>query len=248
MSPDYDAADDGSSVLTEQQIFSNKGTVDDAMWKNQNLDLKPENLNRLYKSHVVMSDGRFGLTAQDEKTIDPAQVFICTDCPTASNNGKLFVEYVVELMIPQTNTETPGIGGFMQLPVASTITPIQGVPLVNRQSVKEPILKVSSVFPTSIVGQFTKDFEGVFTTNMGGTGITTAPSVKVSKDSSPSYAAEGNVFNSVQTIINGTASNVFSQIPIKALAGEFLKLNVGDATTLSNVNSWLASAAYNTLI
>lgn len=199
-----------------------------------------------------MSDNRFTSTSQDEKTIDVAQVFICTDCPTASNNGKLFVEYIVELSIPQTNTEQPGNGGFLQYPVSASSTPILGVPVTNLMSTLEPLLKILPITgtgSTSLMGQFSQDFEGLINTTVYGTGIVNPPSLKVSKDSVSSYLADlSPIFTSVSNVANATASVMSSVFPLKALAGEYLKLSLNTPVSATVFNAWFAKSPLNTLI
>jgi len=251
MSPDYDAADNPDSAFSEQAIFSNKGTVDDALWKNNELHLKVENMNRLYKSHVNMSDQRFASSVQDEKTIDCAQVFICTDCLTASNNGKLFVEYIVELSIPQSRTEIEGGGGYLALPASSVNLDrvITGVPLINKLATQDPLLRVPSIFPTSQIGTFTKDFEGTVNTLMTGTGLGSIGNMKVTNVNTPDYTGAGTVYGPLAAIVNGSFSQNFATYAIKAVAGDILKFaGPVSATGISSVNNWIGATPLSTLI
>jgi len=174
MSPDYDAAD-GQQTITEQVLFSNINTVDQAIYKKVIvLDLSPQRLNRLYKSHVNMSDTRFESSTQDEKTIDPAQVFVFTDSPAAAGfaYGKLVVDYQVELHEPQAPTDPPQQGGFALRTTTNLLsgTPIGAVANTIVQQETSPIIEIGplgATYPGNVAGKFLRDWEGALTTQFG---------------------------------------------------------------------------------
>jgi len=99
MAPDYDAADAAPS--TEQIASSYRDTVEEVPWVEQFCcELDPlamcdgVNTNRKFtRSGTVLST--------DIKTYDVGNLFLCTTDGTGANWGKLWVEYDVDLFVPQ---------------------------------------------------------------------------------------------------------------------------------------------------
>jgi hypothetical protein len=249
ISPDYDAAD-GQVPVSEKLLFNNKGTVDDAVYKHLSCNLSPESMNRLYKSHVNMSDTRFATTTQDIKTIDAAQVYVCIDSAdaTAFRFGKLFVQYEVELTEPQAPTEPPNKGGFsnnISIDGASLSTKPFPAAMSNAAykadaSIIESMANLPGItsYPSATIGRFVKDFQGMAVTRTNGTGLSLANPVKYYLGSDPNSAAgtgDDVVINNIGAIIDAAATNTVLQTTFNAVAGQYLKMK-NPAYTLLNAN------------
>lgn len=167
MSPDYDAQDGQPS--TELQMGQYRGSQEDTPWSKIVLHLLPASMNRLYKSHVTMSDSRFATTTQDEKTIDAAQVFIANDVGSNLTLGKLWVDYEVDLMTPQPPT-LPLPSGGANIILANTGLTTTGSTIIRsanhafdsiQQDVTQPLLKdaYDASYPGKVV-EFLRDWQG----------------------------------------------------------------------------------------
>jgi len=103
--PDYDPTDLGPATEVVASGFS--GTKEFVPWVvSESIALPPNRLNHTLKSHFIRTGG---VAPGDLKLFDAAQVFVCTNDSGNSSPvvfGKLWVEYDVELMIPQ-NVVTP---------------------------------------------------------------------------------------------------------------------------------------------
>jgi len=94
MAIDYDSAD--NPPLSETAMASFYGATEDAPWKTicQTVDMK-----RIKEPLYIRSNPTSG---QDIKTLDVGNLYLATtDAASAGPWGKLWVEYDVELMIPQ---------------------------------------------------------------------------------------------------------------------------------------------------
>jgi hypothetical protein len=182
ISPDYDSADGNvAAALTEQQVYNNVDTIMSSVWKEIHMKLDPKKLNRLFKSHAIMSDLRFANTVQDQKTIDPAQVNLFLDAvPAATICGKLFVDYIVELQTPQGVTEDSNVGGAgVRVPgtlIKGSVKPIIANQVDIANSEAQPIGRSTPsiagafpemTYPTSNLFQFSQDWTGILSTHMG---------------------------------------------------------------------------------
>jgi hypothetical protein len=97
MAPDYDALD--SSPSSEIIASQMDGAVEDSPWKEQYLDLSVVDMFPMGPRKYVRSGT---ISSSDLKTYDAGQVFVCAvSCTDTSAIGKLWVEYDVELHIPQ---------------------------------------------------------------------------------------------------------------------------------------------------
>jgi hypothetical protein len=261
ISPDYDAAD-GQIAVTEQTLFNNKGSVDDAVWKHIECPLVPASMNRLYKSHVNMSDERFNTSAQDEKTIDCAQVFCCIDPGTnaATRYGKLFVIYDVDLTEPQAPTDPDNLGG------ASTQTTNVSAGLYGPSGSSKPILNSNVIqsansksdvglftflpdlteipVPTATVGQFARDFVGDLILKRVGTGLSTSNAFYIGTDPLTDAGTGTDLPVPNSTTFGGVTNTALTDnITIKnvaAKAGEYLKMTAGVYTTMGQLAIQLA--------
>jgi len=172
MAPDYDARD--GQPTTEAQMSALKGSVEDSPWKCITLRVDPVAMNRNFKAHFTMDDVRFNNTTQDQKTIDPGQVFLAADTSSSLAVGKVWVNYECDLFTPQTPIITPQVGGanWNINSVAVDNTPANG-PLrtpstivAAQNNANDPILDLSS-FATNagglqrnVIGRFLRDFQG----------------------------------------------------------------------------------------
>lgn len=168
LSPDYDAQD--GQPATEQQMTQLRDTTEDNPWKDMVCRLKPESMNRAYKTHFVMDDSRYATTTQDEKTIDVAQFFISADKDANANWGKLWVDYEVEFFTPQTQSVTVPETGGARLSVVAGVPTLSNTNFVNTlanvqiaQSLADPLIKGidNSVGPGgTTVCEFLRDWSG----------------------------------------------------------------------------------------
>ncbi len=109
MAPDYDSLD---SVPSTEIIASQMdGAVEDSPWKEQTLVLNVQDMFPMGPRKYI----RTGLiSSTDLKTYDAGQIFVCTvSCDDTSALGKLWVDYEVELHIPQnpSNAGAGNVGG-----------------------------------------------------------------------------------------------------------------------------------------
>lgn len=259
LSPDYDAAD-GQIPLTEQTLYNNRGTVDGPVWQDIVLIVDCSSMNRLYKSHVIMSDDRFSQTTQDQKTIDAAQVFVLTD-DTQSNGaqqyGKLFVEYEVELTEPQMISEPTNLGGATYngfygggnvvnnstKPISAIFSNVNNPGDINPAIKIDPGLAVSLLniaelnFPTATLLQFAKDWEGILSSKIVGTGI--ASDVRLfrtpftSNPNDPAGVNDVELSQSLSSVVNIGGNAAMSTLKGIFKAGDYLKIMTPNATTLT---------------
>jgi hypothetical protein len=109
MAPDYDALD----AIPSSEIIASQmdGAVEDSPWKEQNLNLNVSDMFPMGPRKYI----RTGLiSSTDLKTYDAGQVFVCAvTCDDVNAIGKLWVDYEVELHIPQnpSNAGAGNIGG-----------------------------------------------------------------------------------------------------------------------------------------
>lgn len=116
MAPDYDAAD--ASPISERELAMNMDSVEDSCSKTIRLNCSNARMNAAYKQHYTASDSRFFSSAQDQKTLDCGSVVVSvisteTSAALLVSFGKLWVEYEVELFIPQVVTIAPSGGAGM---------------------------------------------------------------------------------------------------------------------------------------
>lgn len=106
MSPDYDASDAAPSNEVVQSTY--EGTAEDAPWKDIILTLKTNLMSGTTQRKFVRTGAL--LPNQDIKLYDAATVFISTvDASAPAAWGKLWVEYDVDLFIPQLPPTGPSI-------------------------------------------------------------------------------------------------------------------------------------------
>ena len=244
ISPDYDGAD-GQVAVNEKFLFNNKGTVDDSVWKHLVCKLEPSAMNRLYKSHAMMSDTRFETTNQDQKTIDPAQVFVCID--TADSNpykfGKLFVIYDVELTEPQSPTEAPNSGGFsnalMVTGSSMSTTPFASLNGLPQWKLDPGVITPGAnlpelLYPTATIGRFIKDCQGTITNRATGTGFGSTGNFYVSPNPNTPAGSAGDTPLSLSSLgAVGDTFNMMKNVSVGALAGQYLKMSNPQFTTLT---------------
>jgi len=200
-------------------------------------------MNRLYKSHPNMSDDRFASTKQDQKTVDPAQVFVLldTDVSVAVKYGKIFIKYLVELTDPQCPTEPSNLGGFtFQSNVLSnnSTKPINtsGAAIAVDNNILSGIENLPGIsLPTATLARFARDFTGPVSTILTGTGIASYPSIYVGTDPNTAAGSAGDVVQPSSGAVTAAAGvQAIVNRYITAKAGEYLKINTPNATTLTN--------------
>jgi hypothetical protein len=97
MAPEYDALD--SNPTSEIQASQMDGAVEDSPWKEQILDLSVQDMFPMGPRKYIRSGT---ISSSDLKTYDAGKVYVCAvSCTDTSAIGKLWVEYDVELHIPQ---------------------------------------------------------------------------------------------------------------------------------------------------
>jgi hypothetical protein len=174
--PDYDAAD--TQTLTEDRATQHVNAVEDVLWKEIFCVLRPESMNRALKSHFTCTDERFVQTSQDSKTLDAAQFFLFIDSNTPGTDGKLWVEYEVDLTTPQPPEFPLSLGGAGTNKNAGLLAGSANIFTSNALIVNAeepvPILEVlpSSSFPGPDLFKFTRDWSGFITKEAEGTGLT----------------------------------------------------------------------------
>jgi hypothetical protein len=244
VSPDYDAQD--GQPVTEQQLTQNRDTVENNPWEVLVCTLKPASMNRAYKSHFVMSDPRFSSTNQDEKTIDAAQLFIAADSDGASNWGKLWVEYEVELSIPQTPVITTAEDGAL-VGVSSGLPVVAGQSFSNTassvtlvQNIEQPLVKAveNGSVPSSELVEFLRDWSGrasfIFNGTTGqATSMASYPGIYLDgqlQGSSPAdqrLSFTSGVANNFFANNSGGFTNFVKTVDIVAKAGQKLGITPG---------------------
>lgn len=248
MSPDYDAAD-GELALTEQQIFANKGSVEAPVWeRSMKLSLEPASMNRLYKSHTCMSDGRFALTKQDQKTIDAAQLFVCCEgAAAAASLGKLLVDYEVEFFNPQFPSESPTNGGAEAVANAgfnnaNTTAPFAVGSNLGVTTTESVLKAVPITASTATVGQLVKDYTGFATNSMTGSGVGGLGNMYVGNNPGPIDVVNDILQPLVTTYTSGSTASQTTVNKVSALAGQYLKYGPPTNTTITSFASVLGGA------
>jgi hypothetical protein len=109
MAPEYDAIDAApSSEVSASQM---NGAVEDSPWKDQVLQFNTGDMFPMGPRKYIRTGSL--PTSSDLKTYDAGQLFLCeVSCADTSAIGKLWVEYDVELHIPQNpNTASSAVVG-----------------------------------------------------------------------------------------------------------------------------------------
>jgi hypothetical protein len=253
IAPDYDAQD--GQPTSESLLAVMKDTQEDAPWKEIICHCDVAAMNRAYKSHFVMSDERFVATGQDVKTIDAGQVFLACDSDGSSNWGKLWVDYVVDLMVPQPPVLSTTTGGtVLSLGIATsgltgaagqhlTATPAQVAASIT-QDLKQPLVEANpNVTGTSYPLRFLRDWKGIvnlaFDSASGGAGGAFAgfsPTLflrnSAGLDNAQGASATDNIValvtgaNPIQNL-NGNWTNALGTYNVIAKAGDLLGFNPG---------------------
>lgn len=255
--PDYDAAD-SIQDMSEQLLMNNRGTVSGSIWQNQVLHLDVKAMNRLFKSHSNMSDERFATTKQDQKTVDAAQVGIYLDYDFVGVlSGKLWVDYEVELSDPQSPTDPVNKGGanlnFINLQhnspapfnAANSLSTHQEETIPVLRDGNSPGIQAALTYPSAFVGQFTKDYEGLLTSTVGGSLITEGARFYRSKNMNGPVDLVNDILIPAfgGTNVNGGNTNATSIFKVQAQAGEYLKAYTGAASALTNLRVLLGGAS-----
>ena len=213
--PDYDAAD--TFPLVEEKVCQNINTVEDVPWKEQLCVLRPESLNRLYKAHTCMTDGRFNTTKQDQKTVDAAQVSFYNDLTSGGGFiiGKVWVEYDVELYNPQNAEDAVAFGG-VGLNKQSGLTANSASPFLNNAVTtllqeQNPVVDIlpSTSFPGNQLFKFNRAWEGFIDKSITGTTLTDPGTLT---RNGVTAVGSGDIVGTITGIINAAATESISQI------------------------------------
>lgn len=259
-SPDYDAAD-GSNVFNniESQLYSNKGSIESALYRDFVLEISTASMNRLYKSHTVMSDDRFDKTKQDQKTVDAGQLFIGTEnqLTVGTPLGKLIVKYEVEFFQPSPITEKLSLGGHAMsydgISAGGSSKPFYSPPTVNipQPGIEKLLLtgqemsNITGLLPGTVqanCGIFTRDWEGLLASQVGGSGISNAASYFLGPSSGVNDTLDAGVPGDLPienalgalNIINPGSTLQSLIYKITAKKGDRLRMRSNSATSLSN--------------
>jgi hypothetical protein len=100
MMVDYNASD--PAPTTEAQFMDHAGAVTASAWETVEMQVKPSMMGALGKKKYV----RPCAVAGDIKTFDSGIFYLAVDNGTAVSWGKLYVEYDIELFIPQLSPAT----------------------------------------------------------------------------------------------------------------------------------------------
>lgn len=213
---DYDAAD--PAPTSKAQAMTYRSAVRSAPWAMCCHDSLLEDLSKL-KSEFIR--GGLNPAGTDIKTYDIGTLYICTQGESNTNNiGELYVEYDIELLTPQLNSNV-GVGEALSgvwnnLAVASG-TPSAGNSLPATLSNAPGTSNVSTwTFQQSWSGTVSYDFVGTTLANSGGiTGTATLDT-------------RGNVVNATDTVVLGYSF-------ISAIPGQTVILTCPNATLTTAV-------------
>jgi len=250
ISPDYDAAD--AAPVSEVVASQNRSTKEFSPWVETKVPLSIEAMNASYKTHYCMSDSRFENSVQDEKTIDCAQVFLlCMDA--FGPLGKLWIEYEVDLITPQYNTENEvACAGIVKNSgLQPTTLPFMNSTLFTNNQPSQKVLTTEGViYPTDTIGTFVREFKGFIDVNLQGTGLGNALNYTVS-GFRPKTNQSWNLPASLAPIVDG--GNVINRSQWSTigsgfdfLAGDQLKLKFNSGSlpaTLSGLVLNLGSSS-----
>jgi hypothetical protein len=129
LAPDYDALD--AAPTTEVAMAMMSGAREDVPWRDQVIDLNLQDMFPLGPRKFVRS-GPVSASS-DLKTYDAGQLLVgLAGCTDTSNIGKLWVEYDIELFIPQNPNafQISSIGSAAIFTLGSLMTMGTGVPKV----------------------------------------------------------------------------------------------------------------------
>jgi hypothetical protein len=162
--PDYDAAD--PPPTSELQASSFHGSKDDAPWKTITLEFDMARSQELFLRAGPLAPNL------DIKTYDFANMFICTTDGAAANWGKVYIEYEIELINPQTVSVGYGLGGSVIGNTGVSITSLFGTaPLIGAGSYIQSAGLPGSVNTVNLTN-LTIGAEYLITVNALGSGIT----------------------------------------------------------------------------
>lgn len=231
MVPDYDAAD--AAPTTEQIASAYRDVEEEVPWT-------PEFSCSLNVA-AMHPDGRrkfvrYGsLNANlDIKTYDVGNMFICTTDGSATNWGKLWVEYDISLFVPQLQptglTLNPAGGSFTQGGTVSVNQPFGTAPVANAANVGVTLTGAGSsnnVFTFIQAGTYlmTALYTGTgvpIPQQTAGTGMTLTQLIAYSNSPDTEYttvyAVTTTVANSTLTITQSSAASISAAVAYIALA------------------------------
>lgn len=160
--PDYDAAD--AAPVTEQIASSYRDTVEEVPWIEEFCcELDPMAMCDGFKMNRKFT--RIGtVSGTDIKTYDVGNLFLCTTDGTNVNWGKLWVEYDVELYVPQL----PASG---QTFISGLITGVGSISKTNYLGNTPTVVGNLGVILTGMTFAFQQVGQYLVTAYIQGTGV-----------------------------------------------------------------------------
>lgn len=195
---DYDALD--TVPTSKQQMLTYAGCVSEVIWKDLSFQADPSHFTRPYSRRFTRA-GVHDVT--DVKTYDLGNFVLATNAPTNLTNGELFVEYDVELYVPQLRVNVEDSS------YSSGTTPSPYPAVVPPQSVSQPFLNVTGNLPFSVGNDeqgktlltFVNDFMGKIELGArAGTGASLGVTAW-SPDSSLKYIESLGVLNGASNLV-----------------------------------------------
>lgn len=196
----------------EGQLASYQDTVTTIPWRNVSYRCDAQNLNKR-KTYLV----RNGIPAGDIDLYDTGFFIVGTTDNTATPKlGKLWVDYEVELMTPQTSN--PGVGNSL----SALFTGTDKAVALPTQNGNAP-LTAFTVANTLVFTAF-NPYEAVFAVNIGGTGLTDL----------------GNMGGTATSVAKAILTNTAGTISVGQYTVSFKR---GD-TLILNMSSWTSVTGY----
>jgi len=222
LAPEYDALDAAPS--TEILASMMDGACEDVPWRDQYISFDPQGMYPLGPRKFIRAGS---LSNVDLKTYDAGQLFVClAGCADTSTVGKLWVEYDVELHIPQ-NPNAPASVGIGSLALA-TLHAAQTISNNTATKVAFDTLAYNTIGVTNTAGSFVLPIGNykiestitvndtlaeihVFTLEVRKNGAASSPIYQsVSNLSAAGSVANGNLCMNVLGYINSVSTDAVS--------------------------------------
>jgi len=187
LSPEYDALDSAPTSEIIQAMMA--GSVEDVPWRDQVLTFSPQDMFPMGPRKFTRSSA---VASSDLKTYDVGQLFVgLAGCTDANTIGKLWVEYDVELYIPQNplTGNFGGIGSSALLTLHATESLLTGVAkLISFDTIAYDGISVTNTGGSIVLPAGTYAVETMICTN-GNTpgGLDTSVLIEIRKNGSASF-------------------------------------------------------------
>jgi len=196
LSPEYDALDSAPSTEVLQAMMA--GSIEDVPWRNQTLVFSSKDMFPMGPRKFVRSAS---VSSSDLKTYDAGQLFVgLAGCADTTTIGKLWVEYDVDLYIPQNPSAgtVGGVGSSSLFTLHSAMSQTTGVAkLVAFDTTAFDGINITNTGGSFTLPSGTYAIETVISAS--GAGVTTGANITVTveiyKDgsaSSPVYKTQGS--------------------------------------------------------